>query len=195
MTKGTLFRTLVLLAVGAAIGAAVTLRLAHQQAAAPAAAQTDGKKAVDLEALQADVAHLKDITPSQSHSMEDVGYHMANLWFAAQKKNWALAAFEMDDTRNRIRWTIRINPIRKDPAGNPVDLKSIFDGIDNSSLATLKDAVDKKNSIAFVAAYKLMLESCYSCHKTSGKPYLRPMVPTASGQFMITYDPNARWPE
>ena len=29
--------------------------------------------------LEADVAHLKDITPAQSHTMIDVGYHMSNL--------------------------------------------------------------------------------------------------------------------
>ena len=62
--------------------------------------------------LEADVAHLKDITPAQSHTMIDVGYHMSNLWFAAQQNHWDLAAFEVDETRNRIRWTIRISPTR-----------------------------------------------------------------------------------
>jgi len=61
--------------------------------AAPASPTGDAKAST----LEADVAHLKDITPSQSHTMIDVGYHMSNLWFAAQHKNWDLAAFEVDD--------------------------------------------------------------------------------------------------
>ena len=28
--------------------------------------------------------------PDQSHAMADVGYHFANLWFAADKQNWPL---------------------------------------------------------------------------------------------------------
>jgi hypothetical protein len=120
---------------------------------------------------------------------------MANLWFAVQENNWPLAAFEVDETRNRIRWTIRINPVRKDAEGKPVDLKGIFDGIDTSTLATLKQVVEKKDSATFTVAYKQMLESCYACHKSSGKPYLRPMIPTVPPQPIINYDPNASWPE
>ena len=125
----------------------------------------------------------------------DVGYHMANLWFAVQKNNWPLAACEVDETRNRIRWTIRINPVRKDAEGKPVDLKSIFDGIDTSTLATLKQTVEKKDGAAFTMAYKQMIESCYACHKSSGKPYLRPMIPTVTPQPIINCDPDATWPE
>ena len=196
MTNSAVFRTLLLLLVGAAAGAFLATRFMRSGAPGPAAAQTGAKTAAfDAATLQADVAHLKDVVPGQSHSMIDVGYHMTNLWFAVQKKNWSFAAFEVDETRNRIRWTIRINPVRKDPEGKNVDLKDIFDGIDTSSMATLKQAVDKKDSVAFVVAYKQMLESCYACHKASGKPYLRLMIPTAPLQTIINDDPNAKWPE
>lgn len=187
MTTSSLLRSLLLVLVGAGAGAFVATRLTRPGAPMPAAAQT--------EMLQADVAHLKDIVPGQSHAMIDVGYHMANLWFAVERKNWAFAAFEFDETRNRIRWTIRINPVRKDPEGKPVDLKSIFDAIDTSSMASLKQAVEKKDSVAFDVAYRQMLESCYACHKASGKPYLRPAVPSVPPQTIMTYDPDARWPE
>jgi cytochrome c553 len=187
MTTSSLLRSLLLLVIGAGAGAFVATRLAHRQAPVPVAAQTT--------TLQADVAHLKDIVPGQSHAMIDVGYHMANLWFAVERKNWPFAAFEVDETRNRIRWTIRINPIRKDPEGKPVDLKSIFDAIDTSSMASLKQAVEKKDSAAFGVAYRQMLESCYACHKASGKPYLRPMVPSAPQQSIMNYDPAATWPQ
>ena len=128
---------------------------------------------------RADVAHLKDIVPAQSHTMIDVGYHMSNLWFAAQKQNWDLAAFEVDETRNRIRWTLRISPTRKTPDGEILDMKPLFDGIDKAVITPLKDAVAKKDTKAFVPAYRDMLEACYQCHKAAGKPYLRPMIPTA----------------
>jgi hypothetical protein len=40
-----------------------------------------------------------------------------------------------------------------------------------------------------------MLESCYACHKSVGRPYLRPMIPQMSVQSVINLDPNAVWPQ
>jgi len=153
--------------------------------AAPAEAST----------LETDVAHLKDIVPAQSHTMIDVGYHMSNLWFAAQQQNWEFAAFEVDETRNRIRWTLRISPTRKTPDGTVLDMKPLFDGIDKSVMTPLKEAVAAKDLKVFVPAYRAMLEACYQCHKAAGKPYLRPMIPSVPPQTIINYDPQAEWPQ
>jgi hypothetical protein len=190
MKMRPLVRTALLLLCGALAGAFVMSRVNGHVGTAQAPAPVPAE-----DTLQADVAHLKDVIPGQSHSMIDVGYHMANLWYAVQRKNWPLAAFEVDETRNRIRWTIRISPTRKDPQGNVVDLKGIFDGMDASVLPPLKKAVEDKDVTAFVAAYRETLETCYACHKSSGKPYLRPMIPTVPPQAIINYDPNPSWPQ
>ena len=145
--------------------------------------------------LKDDVAQLKEARPSQSHTMMDVGFHMANLWFAGQAKNWPLARFYFNETRQHIRWTIRVRPIRKDADGQPVDLKSIFDAMDTTSFETLKTAIEQMDSSAFQAAYKQTLEGCYSCHKACSLPFLRPMVPTTGPQPIINLDPAAHWPE
>jgi cytochrome c553 len=62
-------------------------------------------------------------------------------------------------------------------------------------MASLKQAVEKKDSVAFGVAYRQMLESCYACHKASGKPYLRPAIPSVPPQTIMNYDPGATWPE
>ena len=85
---------------------------------------------------------------------------------------------------------IRIEPMAKEPAG-VVDLQSIYNGIESGILPGLKQAIEKKDSAQFVIAYKQVLESCYACHTTAGRPYLRPMIPTAPPQTIINYDPNA----
>ena len=188
-------RSLLLVAAGAALGGLVVTRvspLPRTEAAGPAAAPTGG---VDLVALRADVDRLKDAVPSQSHAMTDVGYQAANLWFAAEKKNWPLATFYLNETRSHIRWTIRIRPVRKDLAGNPVDLKGIFDPIESGVMTSLKDAIEKKDRGQFVTSYKQMLEACYACHKASDKPFLRPMIPLTESQSIINPDPNANWPQ
>jgi len=162
------------------------------RAASPAPA---GTARDDLDALRADVARLKTNAPSQSHTMSDVGSHWANLWFAAEKKNWPLAMFYFEETRQHILWTIRLRPVRQGPDGNDVNLVPIFESIDTSAFKAVADAIQTQNSAAFSAAYRVTLESCYACHKASGKPYLRPMVPTAPPQSIINFDGAATWPQ
>jgi cytochrome c553 len=38
------------------------------------------------------------------------------------------------------------------------------------------------------------LEGCYTCHKASDKPYLRPRIPEAPEAKIINFDPAAVWP-
>src|SRR5215471_10106081 len=115
---------------------------------------------VDLTALNNDVARLKSIVPSNSHIMEDVSFHYSNLWFAGQKKNWPLAMFYYNESRNHIRWLLQKSPTTKTPEGEVVNLQGIFDGIDTSSLAMLKKSIEDKNLEDFTAKYKLMLDGC-----------------------------------
>jgi hypothetical protein len=55
----------------------------------------------------------------------------------------------------------------------------------------LKKSIDDKSLDEFTSAYKVMLESCYACHKSAGRPYLRPMIPTAPPQSIINYNTEA----
>lgn len=195
MKTNTILRSLLLIAGGAVLGGLFVARvspLQRTQAAGPAPAANGG---IDVVALRADVDRFKDVVPSQSHAMTDVGYQFANLWFAAEKRNWPLATFYLNETRSHIRWTIRIRPVRKDLAGNPVDLKGIFDGVENGVMTSLKEAIEKKDRGQFVSSYKQTLEACYACHKASDKPFLRPRIPLTESQSIINPDPTASWPE
>ena len=197
MTKNAALRSLIFFAFGILVGGfGFSLWRQYLFPVRAASAQTGTKNPVpDIAAMQADIAHLKEVVPSQSHTMTDVGYQFANLWFAGRQKNWPLAAFFLNEARQHIRWTIRIRPIRKNLAGDPVDLKGIYDSVDDSVMVRLQQAIDKKDDVQFAATYKGTLVQCYSCHKASDKPFLRPMVPTAPPQTIINFDPNAKWPE
>lgn len=179
------------LLVGAAVGGAgVQYVLSTRASSSASAQQKPGSPDVTT-----DVARLKDLVPSQSHTMADVGYHWAGLWFAAKEKNWPLAAFFFGEARQHIRWTVAIRPVRKGLNGEDVNLKGIVDGLEPSVFASVQLAIEDKNSTEFETAYKQALEGCYACHKASGKPYLRPMVPTTPPLTIINFDPAAKWPE
>jgi len=161
----------------------------------PATAADEGGARNNLDSLRADVARLKTNAPSQSHTMSDVGYHWTNLWFAGEKKNWPLAQFYFEESRAHILWTIQLRPVRKGPDGADVNLVPIFEGIDTSAFKAVADAIQAQNSAAFAAAYRETLQACYGCHKASGKPYLRPMIPAEPPQSIINFDAAATWPE
>jgi hypothetical protein len=151
--------------------------------------QPRGGASVDA-TVKAEVERLATVVPSQSHAMVDVGFHWTNLWFAGQAGNWPLAKFYFDEARSHIMWTVRIRPIRQDLDGRDVDLKSIFEAVDASTLAAVKIAIERQDSGQFAVAYRGALEGCYSCHKSSGKPYLRPTGPSAPAQTVIAFDPD-----
>jgi len=142
--------------------------------------------------LAADVEHLKSVVPTQSHTMTDVGYHWANLWFAAEKKNWPLAKFFFDEARQHIRWTILIRPVRQKADGGTVDIKGIFTAMDMSTFAAVQLAIEDESDAEFVPAYKQALEACHACHVAAEKPYLRPVIPTAPPSTLIDFTPQKK---
>jgi hypothetical protein len=192
--KSTILSRLPVFLAGGALALLISL-FRSQPPALPEVQAAETAINPSVTAQQLEVARLKTIATDQSHVMADVGYHFANCWFAAEKKNWPLAKFYFDETRSHLNWAVRVIPIRKDAAGNNVDLKAILQAVDSTFLSAVGEAITAHDSEKFIAAYKNTLEGCYACHKSSGKPYLRPQIPVAPPQPIINYDPNAKWPE
>jgi cytochrome c553 len=193
----TSFRTAVLIGCGILLGG--VLDHVWRTGVVPAAAAQEGRATappapMTPAQMQAEIERLKTLVPSYSHPMQDVAINWASLWFAAQKKNWPLARYFYNEARSHIAWTVRINPLDK-VNNEMVDIKAIYDAIDTSSLMDVRTAIEKENPAQFTTAYKVMLESCYSCHKAAGKPMIRPMIPTAPGLTVVNYDPAATWPQ
>jgi hypothetical protein len=194
VTRMIWMRGACLVACGALVGVAADRGWQH--GVIPTVRAQQGRNPLpSMESLPAEVAQLKALVPSNSHIMMDVQFHWTNLWFAGQKKNWPLAQYWFNEMRGHIIWLTRKSPIIRGTDGKDVDIQAIFDAIDTSSLAAVKAAIEKKDSMQFAATYKTMLESCYACHKSVGRPYLRPMIPQTSVQSIINLDPNATWPQ
>jgi hypothetical protein len=126
--------------------------------------------------------------------MADVGDHFTNLWFAGRAGKWSLADFYLNETKSHLRWAARRIPVRKDNQGREVKLGAILEAFENSQLTDLKKAVDGKDGAAFERVYRESLTVCYSCHKASDKPYLRPQIPAEPETRIMNFDPKADWP-
>ena len=110
--------------------------------------------------------------------MQDVSYHFTNLWFAGQQGNWPLAEFYFGETRSHLNWAVRLKPKRKDSQDREIDLIALLQAVETTPLKRLSEALAAKDQGGFDKAYRAMIEQgCYTCHKASDKPYLRPQVP------------------
>jgi hypothetical protein len=181
-------RELTILLAGAGLGtAAHTLLFSELR---PAIAQTPDA----TPNVSAEIQAIKDKLPDQAHVMQDVGYHFSNLWFAGKQKHWDLANFYLAETKSHLHWAVRIIPVRKDNAGVEIKLVELLEAMENSPLKQLGEAISMKDEAAFEKAYRFSIETCYSCHKASDKPFIRPQIPTQPEASIINFDPNATWP-
>jgi hypothetical protein len=150
------------------------------------AQQEPAPKQSDVDAAQVEEQTLTGRLSDQAHAMMDVGYHFANLWFAAEKQNWPLANYYLGETRSHLSWAVRIHPVRETKAG-AVDLNGILEAVDNSLLAEVDKAITNKDVAHFEAAYRQTLVGCYACHTACEKPFLRLQVPDAPGATIINF--------
>jgi hypothetical protein len=176
----------ILLTAGILIG--VVLSHGRHPAAVPAhAADATPGPSDELAALRTEIETIKGKLSGQAHVMMDVGYHFNNLWFAAQRGNWPLAKFYLDETRSHLRWAVRVIPVRKDSLGREIQLADILESLENADFKRLEEALAAKDRERFVAAYELTLTGCYACHQASDKAYLTLKVPDHPAEAMIEF--------
>jgi hypothetical protein len=176
---------------GLSLGLSITALSAQQREG-----RGRGQRLPTIEEVPQEIATLRQLIPTNSTIMMDVQWHWTNLWWAGKRRNWPLAQYYFNESRGHIQQLVRKNPtIRNQQDGTDVEMQGIFDGIDTSSLAMVKTAIEKKDGPEFEKNYRIMLESCYACHKSVGRPYVRPQIPTAQVQAIVNMDPNANWPQ
>jgi hypothetical protein len=191
-------RSGVLLAAGFAAGvllSGTSVPLSETFVSRARAEQKMPTKASDAANVPPDLQELSGHLPDQAHAMTDVGYHFANLWFAADKQNWPLAGYYFAETRSHLQWAVRIHPVRKTSAGADVNLKGILDAVDGGLLAEVGRSITNKDVAKFKMAYRETLKGCYACHQACEKPFLRPQVPSAPAASILNFDPDATSPE
>jgi hypothetical protein len=181
MNKGAVLGALLL---GAIIGGmTVEIWLAKWGASRPSA-QLSGQAGTELQ-------RLTQISPTQSHAMKDVESHWANLWFAAQKKNWPAANFFIREARQTMRWAVLIRPERVLPGGGTFDMKGQYAALDPTAFNEVAMAVEDEDLAQFETTYKEALIACHACHTAAGLPFLRPEVPVGPPPTILNFDPVA----
>jgi hypothetical protein len=141
-----------------------------------------------MESLQDEVNYLRSAMPGQAFAMTQVAYNFSNLWFAVEAENWPLAQFYLSETRVRLRWAMRITPVRK-VAGADMEITPIATALETTQLAALTEALAAKDHQAFRSGYQATLDACQGCHTTVEKPFLKLQIPTEPAEPLINFAP------
>jgi hypothetical protein len=144
--------------------------------------------APSMESLQAEVEQLRSIMPGQAFAMTQVAYNFNNLWFAVQAENWPLAKFYTNETKVRLRWAMRITPVRKISTGN-IELTPIATALETGPLATVEQSITAQDKSAFVTSYTNLMHACQGCHESAERPFLQLQIPTMPAEAMIKFAP------
>ena len=87
----------------------------------------------------------------------------SKLWFAGQARNWALAAYELDEIKEGFDDIMKFHPIHE---GSPVPIREILPNLTAVPLARLREAIKAQNPDEFDEAFDSLTAACNSCHQT-----------------------------
>lgn len=88
----------------------------------------------------------------------------AKLWLAAQRGNWPLAQYEIDELEEGFDDAMEFHPTHK---SSPLSIKDLIPQMTSGPVAALRSAVDEGNSEAFTKAFDVLTVACNSCHQAT----------------------------
>lgn len=107
------------------------------------------------------IAHY---APGLGEIMARCAVRHAKLWFAGQARNWALAAYEVDELHEGFEDAGKYHPTHKHIT-QPIP--SLIAKYMDQPLAELDLAVKTKNSQAFIENYDKLTVACNACHQST----------------------------
>jgi hypothetical protein len=86
------------------------------------------------------------------------------LWFAGEKSNWPLAAYELDELQEGLDDAVKYHPTHEKV---PEPLERLVPRFTSSPMQQLRAAVEAKDEAAFTKAFDALTAGCNECHRAS----------------------------
>ncbi len=153
------------------------------------------KRQTTVQRLEERINDLSGLLPGQGAVMSLVGYYFGNLWFAINAENWPLAEFYLNECRETLERAVALNPVRQHPAGQDVDLIGMAEALDNTQFTQMSETIRVRNKARSISVYRETMIVCYSCHVSTGKPFLNVRVPATPSSIGIEFNPSAPPPK
>lgn len=136
--------------------ALATLLLSGAACAAPA-------DRVDEAALEAAVAALEvRFTPGLHTLMTQLQHRHANLWFAGNASNWALADYMLHELEELVEEVEELHPVYEG-----VQVALLLGEMTRPAMERLEEAVDGQDLEGFRRAFDALTSACNGCHLAS----------------------------
>jgi hypothetical protein len=110
---------------------------------------------------------LEAAAPGVGEVMFGVQVHFAKLYYAADAGNWKLAEFEIEEVRENMERSATLRPEE-----NGVKLAGVIDAFEQTQVAAMKHAIEKRELKLFQQAYIEAIAVCNSCHQSTGRPFI-----------------------
>ena len=112
----------------------------------------------------------KTYKPGFGEFMSGIQVHHNKLWFAGINQNWKLADFEINEIKESL------DNIKMYCTDRP-ETKSI--GMIDSSLQSVSNAIQQKNSLQFKNSFHILTTTCNTCHQATGHAFNVITIPSA----------------
>ncbi|MBV8792557.1 MAG: hypothetical protein JO205_05075 [Pseudolabrys sp.] len=122
----------------------------------------------------------KTYVPGIEQFMNVIQTEHTKLWFAAQAKNWDLAAYNLGEIKELLGDVQDLYPKFKS-----LPFADMTDAVVTGPIGELEKAVDAKDGKKFAAAYDNLVTACNGCHEGTQMGFVviqRPTVNQFSNQ-------------
>jgi hypothetical protein len=102
------------------------------------------------------------------------------LWFAANARNWELAAYELGEIKEVMGDVQEVVPTFKN-----LPLDKMLDAVITKEIVDLEKAIDAKDFKKFAGAYDKLNAACNACHQGTENGFVviqRPTLPAFTNQ-------------
>jgi cytochrome c556 len=118
----------------------------------------------------------KAYVPGIEQFMNVIQSEHAKLWYAAQARNWELAAYQLGEIKEIMGDVQDLYPKFKD-----LPLADMLDAVITGQIAETEKALDAKDFAKFSAGYDELTAACNSCHQTTGNGFVVIQRPRGPG--------------
>jgi hypothetical protein len=128
----------------------------------------------------APAAAAKVYVPGLEQFMNVILIEHNKLWFAAQARNWPLAAYELGEIKEVMGDVQEVVPVFKN-----LPLDKMLDAVITKEIVDLEPSIAAQDLRKFVAGYDKLNAACNACHQGTENGFVviqRPTLPAFTNQ-------------
>lgn len=138
----------------------------------------DTEKSIQRGSVESRLDALASIQPGLGVVMHEIGYRLADAYWAANGGNWGLAQYELKELLEAQEVAEVTRPQRA----------PMLKAFESSYLVPLGKAIEKKDIAHFKRAFSATVDGCNACHTALGYGFIRYHVPEQTKHGVLDFN-------